>query len=57
MMGYRNNKWWCCMQVISVTSVNTGIKYWIMILLDRLISVNCTPPPPIVVLTTERMLR
>ena len=34
------------MQVISVTSVNTGIKYWIMILLDRLISVNCTPPPP-----------
>ena len=56
MQGYRNNKWWCCMQVISVTSVNTGIKYWIMILLDRLISVNCTPPP-IVVLTTERMLR
>ena len=32
------------MQVISVTSVNTGIKYWIMILLDCLISVNCYPP-------------
>ena len=29
------------MQVISMTSVNTGIKYWIMILLDCLISVNC----------------
>ena len=34
------------MQVISVTSVNTGIKYWIMILLDCFIYVNCSPPPP-----------
>ena len=26
MQDYRNSKWCCCMQVISVASVNTGNK-------------------------------
>ena len=26
MQGYMNSKWCCCMQVISVASINTGNK-------------------------------
>ena len=52
-----NSKWCCCMQVNSVASANTGnnVQNYDITGLFHFLLIGT--PPPIVVLTTERVLR
>ena len=46
MQGYRNSEWFCCMQMISVASVNRGNKVLNNDITGLFDLCSLLPPPP-----------